>query len=352
MDVIDADAVQTGGWYEDRPVLVIGGLGFIGGGLTTHLRRAGARVTIATRSLAAHLDAIVDLEAHGVRVIEADLRDAEAMAAAIAGQDVIFNLAGQSGAVRSMEDPWTDLDVNVRGNIVLLEAMRAANATAKLLFVGSRLEYGRVGTAPVAEDQMSLPLCVHAIHKLTVEKYLGLYGQLFGLRFVIARVTNPYGPGQPRSRTAYGVVNRMIHLALTGDTLTVYGDGSQRRDYIYIDDVAAALARLAATAETDSRIYNVGTGVGTRFVDMAQRIIDLAGSGTLEFVAWPSLDAKIETGDFVADISRIRQAVDWQPVVALDEGLQRTMNSLQSPVVRRQSSVDSRRSSVSSSKHQ
>ena len=319
-------------WYADRQVLVIGGLGFIGGSLTAHLGRAGARVTVATRSLAAHSEAIAHCHAHRVRVVEADLRDAAAMAAAIAGQDVIFNLAGQSGAVRSMEDPWTDLDVNVRGNLVLLEAMRTANATAKLLFVGSRLEYGQVGSAPIAEDHASDPLCVHAVHKLTAEKYMRLYGRLFGLTFTIARVTNPYGPGQPRSRTAYGVVNRMIHLALGGDRLTVYGDGSQRRDYIYIDDVAAALALLGASAATDGRIYNVGTGVGTRLVDMARRIIDLAGSGTLELVEWPPLDAKIETGDFVADISRIRQAVGWQPVVALDEGLARTIATLRNDV--------------------
>jgi len=317
-------------WYADRRVLVVGGLGFIGGSLTAHLRRAGARVTVVTRSRVAHREAIAVHDAHGVRVVEADLRDRAAMAAATAGQEVVFNLAGQSGAVRSMEDPWTDLDVNVRGNLVLLEAMRTASPEAKVVFVGSRLEYGRVGAAPVGEDHPSDPLCIHAVHKLTVEKYLRLYGQLFGLRFAVARVTNPYGPGQPRSRTAYGVVNRMIHLALSDDTLTVYGDGSQRRDYIYIDDVAAALAALGESPVREGRVYNVGTGVGTRFVDMARRITDLAGSGRVELVEWPPLAAQIETGDFVADISRIRRDVGWQPVVPLDEGLQRTITRLKS----------------------
>ena len=334
MGVIDADVVQAGRWYEGRPVLVIGGLGFIGSALAAHLRRAGARVTIATRSLAAHLDAIADLEAHGVRVVEADLRDAGAMAAAIAGQDVIFNLAGQSGAVRSMEDPWTDLDVNVRGNLVLLEAMRAASHRPKLVFVGSRLEYGRVGAGPVNEDHPLDPLCLHAVHKLTVEKYLRLYHQLFGFRFAVARVTNPYGPGQPRHRTAYGVVNRMIHLALTDAAVPVYGDGSQRRDYISIHDVAGALALLGESAASDGRVYNVGTGVGTRLVDMARRITELAGSGRVELVAWPQLAEQMETGDFMADISRIRQELGWQPAVPLDEGLRRTFAFYRAHVTR------------------
>jgi nucleoside-diphosphate-sugar epimerase len=330
-------------FYRDRRVLVLGGLGFIGRSLTAYLRRAGARVTVVTRSLAAHRDAIADPDAgtHVVRRAEADLRDGPAMAAAVAEQDVVFNLAGQSGAVRSMEDPWTDLDVNVRGNLVLLEAMRAVSPAAKVVFVGSRLEYGRVGVAPVGEDHPSDPLCLHAVHKLAVEQYLRLYGKLFGLRFAVARVTNPYGPGQPRGRTAYGVINRMIHLALSGGTLTVYGDGSQRRDYIYIDDVAAALARLGESPASDGRVYNVGTGVGTRFVDAARRITDLAGSGRVELVDWPPLAAQIETGDFIADISRIRREVGWQPVVALDEGLQRTIASLKSELSTLKSHVSS-----------
>jgi len=320
-------------FYRGRPVLVIGGLGFIGGSLSAHLRDAGARVTVITRSRAAHRDAIAGREADGFCVLEGDIRDAGAMTAAVAGQDVVFNLAAQSGAVQSMDDPWTDLDVNLRGNLVLLEAMRAANREGKLVFVGSRLSYGRTGKTPASEDDPCDPLCLHGVHKLTVEKYLRLYAELFGLRFAVARVTNPYGRGQPRSRTAYGVVNRMIHLALTGDILTVYGDGTQRRDYIYIDDVAAALAGLGESPASDGRVYNVGTGVGTRFVDMARRITDLAGSGRVEFVDWPPLAARVETGDFVADISRIRREVGWQPGVTLDAGLRRTLDFYRAHVV-------------------
>src|SRR5262249_20245124 len=156
-------------------------------------------------------------------------------------QEVVFNLAAQSGAVRSQEDPFTDLDVNCRGSLVLLEALRATNPQAAAVFIGSRLEYGSAGPAPVGENHPPDPLCVHAVHKLMSEKYLRVYSRLFGLKFAVARVTNPYGPGQPAGRTAYGVVNHLIHLALSDQTLPIYGDGTQRRDYIFIDDVAAAL---------------------------------------------------------------------------------------------------------------
>jgi UDP-glucose 4-epimerase len=313
-------------------VLVIGGLGFIGVNLTERLVADGCAVTIVTPSRERHAERADDFEARGVRIVEGDLRDAPAMTRAVAGQQVVFNLAGESGAVRSMEDPWTDLDVNCRGNLVLLEALRAGNREARLVFVGSRLQYGRQARQPVGEDQAPDPLCLHAIHKLTVEKYLRLYGSLFGMRFTIARVTNPYGPGQPRGRTAYGVVNRLIQLALAGQTLTLYGDGAQRRDYIHVDDVVAALVRLSDAASSDGRAFNVGSGVGTRMIDMAEAIVDLAGAGRIEHVPWPSLAGQIETGDFTADVSRIRDELGWSPALPLRDGLRQTIAFYQAHV--------------------
>jgi UDP-glucose 4-epimerase len=307
-----------------RRALVIGGLGFIGGNVSRRLARDGAVVTVVTPSRARHHDDAASLEAAGVRIVEADIRDCAAITRVIDGQQLIVNLSGQSGAVRSMQDPWTDLDVNCGGALSLLEAMRACGSPAKLVFTGSRLEYGRVGAAPVAEHQLGAPLCVHAIHKLTIEKYLELYRELFGMRYAIARLTNPYGPGQPRSRTAYGVVNRMIHLALAGEALPIYGDGRQRRDYIYIDDAVDALLTLAAD-ESAEGAYNIGTGVGTAIVDMARAIVDIAGGGRVEHEAWPPLAEQIETGDFVADVSRIRRDVGWQAAVGLRDGLTRTI---------------------------
>ena len=313
-------------------VLVIGGLGFIGVNLTERLLTEGRDVTVVTPSRARHADRAAAFEARGVRIIDGDLRDAAAMAMAVAGQGVVFNLAGESGAVRSMEDPWTDLDVNCRGNLVLLEALRANNREAKLVFVGSRLEYGRQAIQPVSEEQAPDPLCLHAIHKLTVEKYLRLYHSLFGMRYTIARVTNPYGPGQPQGRTAYGVVNRLIHLALAGSALPIYGDGTQRRDYIHVDDLVAALVALAESPSSVNRAFNVGSGEGTRMIDMARAIIDLAGGGRVEHVAWPALAGQIETGDFVADISRIHTVLGWAPGIALRDGLQKTIAHYRAPV--------------------
>ena len=310
-------------FWRARRVLVLGGLGFIGSNLSRRLAADGAQVMVVTPSRLRHVEDAAAFEALGIRIVDADVRDRDAMIRVVEGQEFVFNLAGRSGAVRSMEDPWTDLDVNCRGALGVLEALRQVNREARLVFVGSRLEYGCVGDAPVAEDRPADPMCVHAIHKLTVEHYLSVYRRLFGIRSVVARLTNPYGPGQPRDRTAYGVVNRMIHLAVADQALEIYGDGSQRRDYIYIDDTIRALMALAC--DSADGVYNVGTGVGTSLADMARAITACAGGGRLEFVAWPALAAQIETGDFVADISRIGRDVGWSPSTPLAEGLERTV---------------------------
>ena len=315
-------------------VLVIGGLGFIGANLSSRLIAHGAQVTALTPSRERHAEQAAAFEREGATVVEGDLRDRSLMSDLVAGQAYVFNLSGQSGAVRSMEDPWTDLDVNLRGSLVLLESLRAVNPQAKVVVAGSRLQYGRTDVVPVSEDAPKAPLSVHGIHKRTVEQYLRLYSRLYNLRFAAARVTNPYGPGQPRGRTAYGVINRLIHLAVADQPLTIYGDGAQLRDYVHVDDVVSALIVLAESPKADGRSYNVGSGTGTSLADVARIVVEIAGSGRIESVPWPPLAEQIETGDFVADISRITRELGWSPVIGLRQGLEQTVASYRDAVSR------------------
>lgn len=312
--------------FRDRNVLVLGGLGFIGVNLTARLVRERARVTVLTPVRERHTAQADAFEHQGVRIVEGDVRESSVVRPLVAGQDIVCNLSGQSGAVRSMDDPWTDLETNLRGTLVVLESLRGGNPLAKYVCIGSRLEYGRPERLPVAEDDLGAPLCLHAIHKRTIEDYLQLYQHLFGLRYSVARVTNPYGPGQPGGRTAYGVINRMIHLAIAGQEIPIYGDGTQLRDYIHVDDVVDGVLTLAESPAADGRIYNVATGTGTPLVEVAARVIAIAGSGRITHVEWPPLAAKIETGDFVADVSRIRRELGWTPAVGLSQGLEQTVS--------------------------
>ncbi len=305
--------------------LVLGGLGFIGANVSRRLAARGYRVTALTRSLAAHPETAAAFGEAGITTVEANLADGNAMAREVPGQDVIVNLAGESGAVRSLEEPLVDLDGNCRANLVLLDAIRAHNPGVKLVFVGSRLQYGKPVTLPVNEDHARLGLSVHAVHKNAIEEYLRVYAGLFGLRYTVARVTNPFGPGQPAARVNYGVVNRMIHLALAGQPIPIYGDGMQQRDYVYVDDVSEALVQLAESDAATGRAFNVGSGTGTALIDMATAIIRAAGGGSITHVPWPRLAEQIETGDFIADITRIEREIGWRPTTSLTDGLASTV---------------------------
>lgn len=312
-------------WYQGKSVLVIGGMGFIGSHLTRQLIEAGARVRVLTRSIDAHRDRIDEWFRQGVVIEQGDVRDVAAVARATAGQQLVFNLSGQSGAARSVDDPQTDLDINYRGHLAVLEAARQLSPSAKVVFASSRLYYGHQDALPVPEDARPDPRSFHAIHKGAAEDATRVYGRLFGLRAVVARITNPYGPGQPRERTAYGVINRLVYLAASGDVLPIYGDGSQLRDYIHVSDVATALLLMGESPVADGRTYNVGSGAGTALVDAAKAVIEIAGGGRLAHVPWPPLAEQIETGDFVANIARIRAELGWTPTIALRQGLEQTV---------------------------
>ena len=312
-------------WYAGRRTLVVGGLGYIGSNVTAALLDAGAEVTVVTPARERHASAASRYEAQGARVIEADVRHVEAMRGAIRDRAVVFNLSGQSGALRSVQDPAGDLDVNCAGNLAVLDALHTDSPAAKLVSAGSRLAYGTARSLPVSEDHPLVPLCPHGAHKAMVEQYLSIYGRLHGIRATSLRITNPYGPGQPSDRRAYGVINYLIHRALSGQSLPIYGDGAQLRDYVFINDVVDAMLLVGSDERSDGRVYNIGSGVGTSMIDAARLIVETAGAGRVELEPWPPLVHEIDTGDFVADVTRIREELGWRPTVALKDGLHQTV---------------------------
>jgi UDP-glucose 4-epimerase len=312
-------------WYASRRTLVVGGLGYLGSNLAATLIDAGAAVTIVTPVRERHAAAAARFEAMGARVIEADVRTSATMRDAVAGQDVVFNVSGQSGAIQSVREPLVDLDVNCVGNLTLLDALRLESPRAKFVFTGSRLVYGAARTLPVAEDHPLAPLCPHGSHKAVVEQYISMYRALFGVRATTLRITNPYGPGQPSERRSYGVINFLIHRALAGQTLPIYGDGDQVRDYVFLPDVIEAMLLVGRDEKSDGRIYNIGSGVGIRMLDAARQIVDSAGAGRVEHQPWPPLVKEIETGDFVADVSRIGAELGWRPSTPFAAGLRQTV---------------------------
>ncbi|HEY9179710.1 MAG TPA: NAD-dependent epimerase/dehydratase family protein, partial [Candidatus Baltobacteraceae bacterium] len=199
---------------------------------------------------------------------------------------------------------------------------RKADRPIRVVFPGSRLEYGRPAVLPAAESDPMHPLSPYGVNKLACELYLELYSRLHGISYAVGRLTNPYGPSVGGASTEYNVFNRLIAIAASGGDITLYGDGKQLRDYVFVDDAVKALALLAACQANIT--VNVGSGIGVTLRNATETIVRVVGRGQVVYVPWPADAQRVETGDFVADITGMR-ALGWEPSTALEDGIRRTL---------------------------
>jgi UDP-glucose 4-epimerase len=312
---------------DGRRVLLTGGLGFLGLNLVPLLLEAGAEVRVLTRSLPplalAWLDDLRD--GRGVEVLQGDIADAGRMPGWLDGAGLVINLAGESGAAKSLRDAHADMQVNIAGHLNLLDGIRNLAAFPRVVFVSSRLVYGVTGAEPVDEERPPRPTSLYGLHKLTVEHYYRIYHQHYGIPYAILRLTNPYGLYQLPERRHYGIVNRFVMAAIRNETIQLYGGGPQLRDYIHVHDAARAVVRAAVDPGAVGETLNAGAGRSVSLGDVARRIVALAGAGRIEEVPWPEGAQKVETGDFVCDTRRITERLGWRPAIDLDQGLRRTV---------------------------
>ena len=320
-------ATDYGGFYRDRPVMITGGLGFIGSNLAWKLADLGARVLIVDSLIddyGGNLFNICGLEDR-LRVNIADVRQQSTMNYLVRGQDVIFNLAGQVSHIDSMRDPHTDLEINCRAQLSILEACRNYNAGVKIVFAGTRQVYGKAESLPVSESHLVRPADVNGINKAAGEYYHLLYNNVFGVRACSLRLTNVYGPRQLLKHNRQGFIAWFIRLAIEDREIQIYGDGSQLRDFVYVDDAAEAFLRAGADEASNGQVLNVGGLEPIAHRDLVQLLVGIAGSGRYRFVEWPPEKKAIDIGDFYADSARIDRTLGWKPTVSLAEGLRRTV---------------------------
>ena len=306
--------------YAQKRVLVTGGLGFMGFNLVRALLRTEARVCVLSRSWPP-LPGSVESTVGDVTFFHGDIRDPAVVEEAVAGCDVIFHLAGKSGPTASNASPLEDLDVNSRGLLTLLDTCRHLNPEVKIIFPSSRLVYAASPKQPTSESAPTAPLSVYGIHKWAAEQYLLLYRRLYGMRACILRITNPYGPFQRPEQNRYGVVNWFIHQAMHDQPLTVYGKGAQLRDYVHVDDVVDALLAAGSSPRAEGKIFNVGSGRGVSFLEMAELIVRAARGGSIRHIEWPADAAMVETGDFIAETSLIADELSWKARIPLEAGI-------------------------------
>ena len=320
-------ATDYGGFYRDRAVMITGGLGFIGSNVAWKLAGLGARVLIVDSLIddyGGNLFNVRGLEDR-VRINIADVRQQSTMNYLVRGQEVIFNLAGQVSHIDSMRDPHTDLEINCRAQLSLLESCRRYNPGVKVVFAGTRQVYGRPDSLPVSESHLVRPSDVNGINKAAGEYYHLLYNNVFGLRACSLRLTNVYGPRQLLKHNRQGFIAWFIRLAIEDREIQIYGDGSQLRDFVYVDDAVDAFLRAGASDACNGQVLNVGGGVPIAHRDLVQLLIRIAGSGRYQFVEWPPEKRAIDIGDFYADSTRIAQTLGWRPSTTLADGLQQTI---------------------------
>jgi len=315
-------------FYAQKRVMITGGLGFIGSNLARRLVALGARVLLVDSLIpdcGGNLFNVDDLTDR-LTVNIADIRQPSTMNYLVRGCDVIFNLAGQVSHIDSMRDPYTDLEVNCRAQLTILEACRNYNGAAKVVYAGTRQVYGRPDSLPVNEAHLVRPTDVNGINKVAGEYYHLVYNNVFGVRACSLRLTNVYGPRQLIKHNRQGFIGWFIRLAVEHGVIRLYGDGSQLRDLVYVDDVVDAFLRAGAEDACSGEVFNVGGAEPISLKDLASVLVRLAGGGRLECIDWPPDKKAIDIGSFYADSSKLRSATGWTPTMSLERGLQRTID--------------------------
>jgi len=313
--------------YRDRQVLITGGLGFLGSNLAIRLVELGAQVTLLDAMLDDHGGNLFNVEPIRDRVSLnfSDVRDESSLKYLVAGKDYIFHLAGQNDHVLSVRDPFPDIDINIKGSAMLLETCRRINRQARLLYGGTRGEYGRAVMLPVAEDHPIRPRGIYELSSLTAQQLFQIYHDNHGVASVTLRLTNIYGERAQMKHSRFGVANWFVRQALDGATIEVFGDGSLLRDFVYVQDAVDAMIQCAATEDAFGQVFNVGNSRASSFRELAETVVRAAGSGRWEFAPFSPERAAQEPGDFVSDIRKIKRVVGWEPTTALAEGVELTV---------------------------
>jgi len=314
--------------FQGANVLITGGLGFIGSSLAVPLAEAGAHVTVADAVIPGYGGNPFNIEPvrERVRVNYCDVRDRNAMNWLVQGQEFVFHCAAQVCHIMSLSDPCPDIDINIKGTAVLLEACKKFNRRARIVKLGTRGQYGPSATLPMSEDAPTNPKGIYEISLLAAEHMAKVYNDVHGIPTTLLRLTNIYGPRAQMQHSRFGVANWFVRLAIDDDTIRVFGDGQIKRDFVYVDDCVAAVLRAAVSADTVGQTLNVGDDRPSCFLELAKTVIAVAGSGRWEFAPFTPERAAQEPGDYYSDITRIRRLVGWEPCTALADGLGRTVD--------------------------
>jgi UDP-glucose 4-epimerase len=312
--------------FKGKKILVTGGLGFIGSNLSIRLAELGAEVLLVDSLIpeyGGNLFNITDIE-NKIRINISDVRDEHSMRYLVQGQDYLFNLAGQTSHMDSMEDPYIDLEINAKAQLFILESCRKYNPNIKIIFASTRQIYGKPDYLPIDESHPLRPMDINGINKMAGEWFHILYNNVYGIRACALRLTNTYGPRMRVKDARQTFLGIWLRFLVERKPFEVW-DGRQLRDFTYVDDVVDALLMAAGSDKANGQVFNLGGDCVISLKDLADLLIEVNGGGEYTVLTFPPERRKIDIGDYYADFSRFHSILDWKPKVTLREGLARTL---------------------------
>jgi len=312
-------------FYKGKKVLVTGGLGFIGSTLAYRLVNMGCDITLVDSLFPEYGGNLFNINGieDKLKVNISDIRDRSSMNYLVQNKDYIFNLAGTLSHTDSMKDPFTDLEINCVAQLSILESCKKYNPSVKILFAGTRGQYGKADYLPVDEKHPMHPTDINGINNMAGEWYHILYNNVYGIRSCSLRLTNTFGPRHQMKHHRQGIINWFIRQIMDGTKVKIFGDGKQIRDTNYVDDVVDAMVLALATEKTNGQVYNLG-GNPVNLIDIAKLMIKINGSGSFETVPFPKESKQIEIGDYIADHSKFSNATGWIPKTSMEDGIKNT----------------------------
>ena len=313
-------------WIRNKRALITGGLGFIGSNLAERLIGLDCRVTVIDSLIPEYGGNLFNVAPFRDRITVniSDVRDQISLKYLVRDQDYLFNLAGQTSHLDSMEDPYTDLEINAKAQLSIVEACRRFNPGIRVVFASTRQVYGKPERLPVDENHPIVPVDVNGINKAAGEWYHTLYSSVYGMRASVLRLTNTYGPRMRVRDARQTFLGIWLRCAVEGRPFLVYGDGQQIRDFNYVDDVVDALVLAAGSEDSAGEVYNLGADDPLSLKDAAQMLSEIAGGAPYQFVPFPEGRKAIDIGDYYGDYRKIRAKLGWRPRVGFDEGLRRS----------------------------
>lgn len=317
---------EFGEKYKGKKVLITGGLGFLGSNLAIKLSECGAEITVVDSLIESYGGNLFNIKPvkEKIKINIADVRDGSSMQYLVRSMDFIFNLAGQVSHLDSMMNPFIDLEINCRSQLSILEACRKNNKDVIVVYAGTRQQYGKPDYLPVDEKHIVHPTDVNGINKMAGEWYHILYNNVYGIRAVSLRLTNTYGPRQLLKHNRQGFFGWFVRQLIDGEQISIFGDGSQKRDFNYVDDVIDAFLAAGINEKSYGNYYNLGGLERKSLIELVKLMIEINGGGNYRTVPFPEDRKIIDIGDFYADYSKIEEELEWSPKVNLKKGLQET----------------------------